>query len=235
MNFHSNIAIIPARGGSQRILRKNIKEFCGKPIIAYSIEMALRSGLFERVIVSTDDYEIADVAREYDAEVPFMRPEHLSDDFTGTGTVFLHALEWLKEREEIYDYACCIYATAPFIQMKYLKEGLNAISNCLANSSFTVTSYPSPIFRSLKINSEGYVEMFWPEYKMKRSQDLPSAYHDAGQFYWVKCQKFIEERSIWSKKSIPIILPRYLVHDIDTEEDWITAELMYQALRDSAN
>ncbi len=151
------IAIIPARGGSKRIPRKNIKDFYGKPLIAYSIQAALESKLFDKVIVSTDDEEIANIAKKYGAEVPFIRPKELSDDFTGTGDVVNHALEWLKEKGETFEYACTIYATAPLLQPKYLIEGYNALKNSTAINAFSATSMPFPIQRTFKVNDEGDV------------------------------------------------------------------------------
>lgn len=224
-----NIAIIPARGGSKRIPRKNIKEFCGKPMIAYSIDAALQSGLFDTILVSTDDEEIADVARHYGADVPFIRPDALSDDFTGTGAVVQHALEWSKEHGKLYDYACTIYATAPMLQPHYLIEGFEKLRESNAINAFSVTSMPFPIQRTFKITSEGRCEMFTPEYFHTRSQDLEEAYQDAGQFYWKDLRKKTKE-IMFGKESMPIILPRHLVQDIDTPEDWIRAEFMYKAL-----
>jgi len=227
----NSICIIPARGGSKRIPRKNIKDFCGKPIIAYSIEVARQSGLFKKIVVSTDDEQIADVAKAYGAEVPFIRPSRLSDDIVGTSKVFLHALEWLEEHGISAEFACCIYATAPLLQVQYLLAGRDALKHGSANTAISVTSYPYSIFRSLKIDGKGYAEMFWPEYRKKRSQDMPEAYHDAGQFYWVRLINFILEPNLLGKQTKAIILPRWQVQDIDTQEDWTHAELLYQILR----
>jgi pseudaminic acid cytidylyltransferase len=224
------VAIIPARGGSKRIPRKNIKEFHGKPLIAYSIEVALSSQLFDKVIVSTDDDEIAEIARKYGAEVPFLRPKELSDDFTGTGDVIDHTLTWLEEHGERYDYVCTIYATAPFLQKAYLIEGYEKLKSSDAVNAFSVTSMPFPIQRTFKVTEEGRCEMFWPEYYMSRSQDLEEAYQDAGQFYWTKVGEKSDE-VMFGKDSIPVILPRYLVQDIDTLEDWQRAEFMYEAIQ----
>jgi len=224
-----NIAIIPARGGSKRIPRKNIKKFCGKPIIAYSIETAKASGLFDKIIVSTDDEEIAEVAKKYGAEIPFMRPRELSDDFTGTNAVVKHALEWLMGQGEIIEYACCIYATAPFIQVECLKEGYEKLVSSGKNYVFTVTSFEFPIQRALRLNNNGEVEPFFPEHILSRSQDLEEAYHDAGQFYWGKVEAYLRNAPLFSPASLPLILPKHLVQDIDTVEDWRRAELMYQA------
>ena len=223
------VAIIPARGGSKRIPRKNIKDFFGKPLIAYSIETALKSNLFEKVIVSTDDEEIGKIAIKYGAVVPFLRPKELSDDFTGTGAVIEHTINFLKEQGENYDFICTIYATAPFLQEKYLIEGFEKLKDSNARNAFSCTSMPFPIQRTFKIASNGRCEMFYPENFSKRSQDLEEAYQDAGQFYWTNLNVKSTD-IIFGKDSIPIVLPRYLVQDIDTLEDWIRAEYMYEAI-----
>ena len=223
------IAIIPARGGSKRIPRKNIKDFFGKPLIAYTIEAALASNLFDKVIVSTDDEEIATVSKQYGAQVPFLRPKELSDDFTITQDVIDHALEFLEKQGEKYDYCCTIYATAPLLQKKYLIEGLNKLQNSDALNAFSVTSMPSAIQRTFKITQNERCEMFWPQNFKKRSQDLEEAYCDAGQFYWTKLAEKSDE-IMFGKNSVPIILPRYLVQDIDTSEDWQIAEYMYEVI-----
>lgn len=225
----SNIAIIPARGGSKRIPKKNIKLFCDKPLIAYSIETALKSSLFKKVVVSTDSEEIAEVAKKYGAEVPFMRPKELSDDYSSSGEAVNHAVEFLKKRGEVFRYVCTIYATAPFLKPEYLKKGLDLLKSSDAKMSFSVTSMPYPIQRTFKITPEGRCQMFWPENFPKRSQDLEEAYHDAGQFYWVDTTKKLYDVPFGSQ-SIPVVLPRYLVQDIDTMEDFKRAELMYKAL-----
>jgi pseudaminic acid cytidylyltransferase len=229
------VAIIPARGGSRRIPGKNIKRFAGKPIIAYSISAAKKSGLFRRIIVSTDSEQIASVAREYGSEVPFRRPAELSDDFTETSAVILHSLSWLKENDAQPDYFCCIYATAPFIQVNCIKEGFSRLRQEDAVSAFSVTSFAYPILRALKTDNSGCLKMFWPEHETTRSNDLPEAYHDAGQFYWAHTKRFLEEKTFFSSKAIPIMLPRQLVQDIDTPEDWEVAEHMYKALKNSEN
>ena len=223
------IAIIPARGGSKRIPRKNIKLFHGKPLIAYSIEAALKSELFDKVIVTTDDEEIASIAKKYGAEVPFIRPKELSDDFTNTKDVIDHALSYFEERGEKYDYECTICATAPLLQPKYLIEGFVALKNSDAINAFSATTMPFPIQRTFKLDKNGRCEMFWPQNYQTRSQDLEEAYQDAGQFYWTKLGKTSNE-IMFSKDSIPVILPRHLVQDIDTLEDWERAELMYEVL-----
>jgi|APSaa5957512535_1039671.scaffolds.fasta_scaffold67175_2 pseudaminic acid cytidylyltransferase len=229
-SIRMNICIIPARGGSKRIHKKNIKFFLGKPIIAYSIETALNSKLFDKVIVSTDDENIAKVAKEYGAEVPFIRPEKLSDDFTSTNCVVKHAINWFLERDIEINYVCCIYATAPFVKATYLRQGLESLSDSNQLFAFSVTSFPFPIQRAIKINN-GKISMFYPEHTLTRSQDLDEAYHDAGQFYWGRSQAFLDEIGMFSEDSIPVVLPRYLVQDIDTLEDWKRAELMYKILK----
>ncbi|MDD3854504.1 MAG: pseudaminic acid cytidylyltransferase [Sulfurimonas sp. RIFOXYC2_FULL_36_7] len=223
------IAIIPARGGSKRIPRKNIKLFHGKPLIAYSIEAALKSELFDKVIVTTDDEEIASIAKKYGADVPFIRPKELSDDFTNTKDVIDHALKYFQERGERYEYECTIYATAPLLQPKYLMEGFVALKNSDAINAFSATTMPFPIQRTFKLDKNGRCEMFWPQNYQTRSQDLEEAYQDAGQFYWTKLDKTSNE-IMFGKDSIPIILPRHLVQDIDTLEDWERAEFMYKAV-----
>jgi pseudaminic acid cytidylyltransferase len=226
-----SVAIIPARGGSKRIPRKNIKLFHGKPLIAYSIETALKAGVFDKVIVSTDDEEIAAVAKSYGAEVPFLRPKELSDDFSGTQDVVDHALQWLKKHGEKYDFACTIYATAPLLQADFLREGLEALQHSDAVNAFSATSMPFPIQRTFRINENGRCEMFFPEHYGTRSQDIEEAYQDAGQFYWTRLDR-ISDKMMFDTDSIPIILPRYFVQDIDTPEDWKRAEIMYQVIKE---
>lgn len=224
-----NLAVIPARGGSKRIPGKNSKMFCGKPLIAYSIEAAKNSGLFEKIVVSTDSEEIAHIAKDYGAEIPFLRPDDLSDDFTGTGPVVRHAIKEMQARGTNPHYTCCIYATAPFIQVSALQEGFERLtSNRLKHFTFSVSSFPFPIQRALKMQNGG-VFPFYPQDIPKRSQDLEEAYHDAGQFYWGTSEAFLKGIPTFSETSIPIVLPRHLVQDIDTLEDWVRAELMYKA------
>ncbi len=228
------LAVIPARGGSKRIPRKNIKPFCGKPMIAWSIEAALHSGCFDKVIVSTDDAEIAEVAKQWEAEVPFMRPAALADDHTGTIPVVRQAIDWFRQRGKSPTEACCIYATAPFIQADDLRRGLDLLLANDCNYAFSVTSYPFPIQRAIRITDLGRVEMFYPEQFNTRSQDLEEAWHDAGQFYWGRAQVWIEERVVFTPASVPVPLPRHRVQDIDTPEDWLRAEWMFKAMRGGA-
>lgn len=221
-----NIAIIPARGGSKRIPRKNIKPFCGKPMIAWSIEAAKSSGLFDRIIVSTDDAEIAEVARQWGAEVPFMRPEELSNDHAGTTSVIAHATQWALDEGLDVTAVCCIYATAPFIQTEDIKRGWDALNAGDWDYAFTVTDFAAPIFRSFKQTTEDGIEMFFPEHFDTRSQDLPVALHDAGQFYWGRPAAWLEGKRIFDRCSKPVMIPRWRVQDIDTPEDWERAEIL---------
>lgn len=227
-----NIAIIPARGGSKRIPRKNIRNFCGKPMIAWSVEAALASGCFDRVIVSTDDSEIASVATEFGAEAPFLRPAELSDDYSGTLPVIAHAVNWLKSEGTAPKAVCCLYATAPFVQPADLLAGLKALQQQQADYAFSVTSYAFPIQRALRI-SEGKIEMFNPEHFNTRSQDLEEAWHDAGQFYWGQTEAWVTQKAIFSHSAVPVFLPRHRVQDIDTLEDWIRAEWLFKAMQEA--
>lgn len=226
------IAIIPARGGSKRIERKNIKLFHGLPIIAYSIRTALACGLFERVIVTTDDEEIAHVARQFGAQVPFMRPAALSDDHAGTMEVVQHALQALDGADTIPEFACCIYATAPFLQSRYLRDGLQQLrANPEKSFAFSVTTFDFPVQRALRVTADGAVDALYPEYRLVRSQDLEAAWHDAGQFYWGRCESWRRGDTLFSPVALPVALPRHLVQDIDTLEDWQRAEWIYAALK----
>ena len=224
------LCVIPARGGSKRIPRKNVKNFCGKPIIAWSIEAAMGSGCFDKIIVSTDDSEIGNVAENYGAEVPFLRPAELSDDFTGTVPVIRHAIDWVQANKGAVEYACCIYATAPFVSTQDLVIGCDLIKRQKLDYVFSVTSYGFPIQRAIRITESGTVAMFNPEYFAARSQDLTEAWHDAGQFYWGTAEAWCAERTIFSERSAPVVLPRYRVQDIDSAEDWVRAEWLFRAL-----
>lgn len=228
------LAVIPARGGSKRIPRKNIRPFGGKPMIAWSIEAALQSGCFDQVVVSTDDAEIADVARAHGAAVPFMRPAELSDDHTGTIPVIRHAIEWFQRQGTAPEKVCCIYATAPFVRVEDIRQGLDVLGSTGCDYAFSVTSYAFPIQRALRLTATGRVEMFHPEHFNTRSQDLEEAYHDAGQFYWGRSSAWQAGRPIFSPAAAPVILPRHRVQDIDTPEDWERAEWMFKAMREAA-
>jgi N-acylneuraminate cytidylyltransferase len=223
-----NVCIIPARGGSKRIPRKNIKEFCGKPIIAYPIEAARQSGLFDKIIVSTDDGEIAEVAASFGAEVPFMRPKELSDDFTGTTPVVAHAIRELENGGLDVDIVCCVYATSAFLTPKLLQDGFDALTEG-KEYSFSIAEFEALIFRSFKLLENGGVEMFFPEYFSARSQDLPSAYHDAAQFYFGRKSAFLNNLPIFAPHSAAVKIDRRFVQDIDTPEDWEIAERIYKA------
>lgn len=229
----SKLAVIPARGGSKRIPRKNIKAFDGKPMIAWSIEAAFASGCFDEVWVSTDDQEIAEVATEYGATVPFVRPENLSDDHATTIDVMAHAVGAYTERHEVLpEYVCCIYATAPFIRARDIQEGLQLLQgNSDFSFAFSATTYPFPIQRAIRIDDAGRVTMFDPEQFTTRSQDLEEAYHDVGQFYWGRAEAWLHKQNIFSEQSKLVLLPRYRVQDIDTPEDWERAELLSKALK----
>lgn len=225
-----NIAVIPARGGSKRIPRKNVKPFLGRPIIAWSIDAARAAGVFDAVLVSTDDDEIAAVAERCGAEAPFRRPAELADDFAPTLPVVAHAIRWFEEQRGPVDLACCIYATAPFLQPEFLLAGFDVLAaNADVEFAFSVTSFAFPIFRAIKLNDDGTVGMHWPENELKRSQDLPAAWHDAGQFYWGRNAAFQKHLGPFSARSLPIVLPRHVVQDIDTEEDWELAESIFAA------
>jgi len=223
-----NLAIIPARGGSKRIPHKNIKKFLGKPIIAYSIEIAIESGLFDKVMVSTDDEEIANVALKYGAKVPFIRSLSNSDDNATIADVINEVLDFYESKHELPSIICCLFATAPFITKNMLIHGYNKIVKENFSSSFTIQKFDYPILRALKKNKNGYLEMIWKEHLNTRSQDLPPAYHDAGQFYFAKVNSFLEEGTFFTKKSTGIELSNVEAIDIDTEEDWKFAEQLFK-------
>lgn len=225
------VCVIPARGGSKRIPRKNIKLFYGQPIISFSIKTAIESDCFDRVIVSTDDKEIAHIAESYGAEVPFVRPANLSDDHTSTISVMEHAVNWMKTNVGDVEFVCCLYPTAPFTQINDLKHGFELLESKKVNYAFSATSFVFPIQRAFKINSDGGIEMFAPQNFMTRSQDLEEGWHDAGQFYWGKADAWTEKKIIFDNDSVVVKLPRYRVQDIDTEEDWIRAEWIYRAMK----
>ena len=224
------LAVIPARGGSKRIPRKNIKSFGGRPMIEWSMQAAQDAGVFDRIIVSTDDPEIASVARGCGAEVPFMRPAELSDDHTGTIPVIEHAINWHVTQGFDPKQVCCIYATAPFILGDDIQRGMEILEQSGADFAFSVTSFAFPIQRAIKLRSDGRMEMFDPAHFQTRSQDLREAYHDAGQFYWGTQNAWLSGTPIFGPGSVPVVLPRYRVQDIDTPEDWEQAEALMQAL-----
>lgn len=223
------LAVIPARGGSKRIPRKNVKPFCGRPIIEWSIEAALESACFDRVLVSTDDPEIAEQARRSGAEAPFVRPAELSDDHTGTIPVVRHAVQWQTVNGARAEWVCCIYATAPFLRSSDLRRGFETLSGSGADFAFSVTKYPFPIQRAVRLDARGRVEMFQPEAFNVRSQDLEEAYHDAAQFYWGRADAWLTAGTIFGPQSCAVVLPAHRVQDIDTPEDWTRAEWMFRA------
>lgn len=223
------LAIIPARGGSKRIPRKNCKDFLGKPIIAYSIEAALRSNLFDEVMVSTDDEEIAAIAVQFGATVPFMRSVETSNDYATTMDVLNEVVAKYKDLALIFDYVCCIYGTAPLISVDDLVKGFDLLIAKSYSSVFPVVAFSYPIWRGLKQNEEGQISMVWPEHLNSRSQDLPQVYHDAGQWYWYMPQKI--QSSLFTDNSGSVILDESLVQDIDTDTDWILAEMKYNLIK----
>jgi N-acylneuraminate cytidylyltransferase len=225
-----NVAVITARGGSKRIPGKNIKLFRGKPIIAYSIETALQSGLFDMVMVSTDNKEIADVAKKYGAEIPFFRSEVNSNDYSVTADVIAEVIHQLHGIEKKFDNVCCIYPTAPFISKESLREAFILLKEKKHHTVFPVCQFSYPILRALKINDDGKVEMLWPENINKRSQDLEPTFHDAGQFYWINITAFLKEPKIFTPNSGAIVLSEIQVQDIDNETDWKIAELKHSLL-----
>ncbi|MFV2053243.1 pseudaminic acid cytidylyltransferase [Aliiroseovarius sp. YM-037] len=223
-----SICLIPARGGSKRIPRKNIKDFCGKPMIGWSIEAARRAGCFDRIIISTDDAEIADVAKTFGAEVPFMRPDELANDFATTQAVIHHAIEWLEAEGGAPNALCCLYATAPFVRAEDISDAADLLTD--ADYVIPVTSFAFPIQRAVKLTPNGRLAMFDPDQYKTRSQDLEEAYHDAGQFYWGKTNAWRDAVPPFGEGTKPLVLPRSRVQDIDTPEDWEQAEAMFRAL-----
>lgn len=222
--------MIPARGGSKRIPRKNIKEFCGKPMIAWSILAAQKSALFDRIIVSTDDTEIAEVARAWGAETPFLRPPELSDDYAGTTEVIAHATRWFEQQGEAPSAVCCIYATAPLIQANDLVLGLELLESGDWAYVFSVSEFSSPVYRAFRELPEGGIDMIFPDFFSTRSQDLPKALHDAGQFYWGRPSAWTKGLRIFDRHSMPLILPSWRVQDIDSKDDWARAEMVFKNL-----
>lgn len=224
------IAVITARGGSKRIPKKNIKEFCGVPIIAYSIKTALNSGLFDEVMVSTDSYEIAEVARKFGASVPFMRSAANSDDYATTEDVILEVLQQYKELGAEYDYVCCIYPTAPFVTEEAFADAMQKMEMHEPSVVIPVVQFSYPPQRCFVIDDNGYARFKYPQYVKTRSQDLEKQYHDAGQFYIYNAKKLIESEGIIEDDFMPVIMPEIMVQDIDTEEDWNIAEMKYKII-----
>lgn len=228
------IAVIPARGGSKRIPRKNVRVFGGKPMIAWSIEAAQRSRLFDHILVSTDDSETTDVANRWGAETPFVRPSSISDDHTGTTEVIAHATRWAIDNGWPLTAVCCIYATAPLLDPNDLERGINALEAGRWAYAFSVTDYAYPVFRAMRQHPEGGLEMIFPEHFSTRTQDLPSALHDAAQFYWGRPQAWVKAERIFDRHSVPVHIPRSRVLDIDTEEDWQLAERLFYTMGKAA-
>ena len=227
------VCIIPARGGSKRIPRKNIRLFRGQPMIAWSIQAAVTSGCFDQVIVSTDDHEIAAVAEGFGATVPFLRPAELANDFAGTADVVVHAIEQLMPEYGSPLLVCCLYATAPFVRPEDLRSGHALwLAQEQSRPVFTAATYPFPIQRAFVIKDDGVAEMLQPDCYQMRSQDLPECFHDAGQFYWADDAQWMGSPQ-FSNGTVPLILPRWRVQDVDTEEDWRQAELLHQLIDDS--
>ena len=225
------LAIIPARGGSKRILRKNIRDFIGKPIIAYSIQAALESNLFDEVMVSTDDNEIARIAQQFGAKVPFMRSGENSNDYATTMDVIDEVLEtYLKKLKQKFKFVCCIYPTAPLIQINHLEEGLGKLKENNLTSVSPIVAYSSPVWRGLEIQGDGKIKMIWPEYLNSRSQDLKKVYHDAGQWYWFNTDHLKDW--IWPNNTGSVILSEEIVQDIDSITDWKLAEMKYKLLNE---
>lgn len=222
------IAVIPARGGSKRIPMKNIRSFCGLPMIGHTINLVKSLGLFDEVIVSTDSQEIADVALSYHAQVPFLRPEELSGDFVGTAPVMSHAVRYLQRKYQDLEAVCCIYATAALMSKEDLASGLIHLNQTGVNFAFSAGRFPSAVYRGFSINENGGVQMLFPLHSDTRSQDLPVTYFDAGQFYWGKPQAFEQELPIFKDYSRIIQVPRWRCQDIDTEDDWAFAEYLWR-------
>lgn len=222
------IAVIPARGGSKRIPRKNIRIFAGKPMIAHAIDAAKASGLFDHIVVSTDDQEIAGVARQHGAETPFIRPPELADDFTPTVPVIAHAITTCRAQGWPIEYACGIYPGVPFLMVKDLVQTLELLSTCDAAYAFPVTEFPSAIQRALRRLPDGRMTPFNPDFELTRTQDLEPSYHDAGQFYWGKAQSWLTNNRVHAS-GVGLVIPSWRVVDIDTLADWERAELLYAA------
>lgn len=231
MEHKNTLAVITARGGSKRIPGKNIKEFCGKPIIEYSIEAALQSGVFDEVMVSTDDTKIAEIARGAGAVVPFLRSEQNAGDMAATHEVILEVLREYEKRGTAFTYVCCIYPTAPFLTAEKLRESFEDLVNSGADGVVPVVAYSFPPQRCFVLR-EGRVAYKWPENRLKRSQDLERYYHDCGQFYWLKVEAFFVEQSMVLKDTVPYVMDELEVQDIDTPEDWALAEAKFGLLRE---
>lgn len=225
------VAVIPARGGSKRIPRKNIKPFAGRPMIAWSISAAVDSGCFDRVLVSSDDPEIIEIAKAEGAEAPFVRPAGISGDHATTVDVIAHALRWLEDSGRPATLGCCIYATSPMLMAEDLRAGLDLISGSELDYVISATRYSYPIQRALTLDASQRVGMAQPEYINARSQDLPPRYHDAALFYWGQAASWQQAKAVFTARTAAVIIPEHRCQDIDTPDDWIAAELKFAALR----
>ena len=225
-----NLILIPARGGSKRIPKKNIKLFNGRPIIEWSIEQALKTNTFNKVVVSTDDEEIAMISKLAGAEVPFIRPKEFSSDFATTSEVVQHSIRWFQKKGILFEYVCCLYPTSPFVKSSFLSNALNELKNC-KKEVFVISaaSYASPIQRAFYIDENGFSKMFDKNSFELRTQDLKKAYHDAAQFYLASSKTWLNQKNIFDN-SKPFLLPRLFVQDIDTLEDWEDAEIIFEVL-----
>jgi len=225
------LCVIPARGGSKRIPRKNIRSFCGKPMIAWSIEAAQRTGLFDRIVVSTDDGEIAAIARQWGAEAPFMRPAELSGDHTPIVPVVRHGLQWAESTGTPVERVCALFATAPLVTPALIRSGHDElVAHPDTEFVFSAARFSFPIFRAIELQPDGMARMFWPENELRRSQDLPTAYHEAGQFFWATRAALLAHDGLYRARSRVVLVPAERVQDIDTEEDWARAEVLAQHL-----
>lgn len=225
------VAIIPARGGSKRIPRKNVKEFCGRPILSYSIDAAKDSGLFDEIMVSTDDKEIAAIAATYGANVPFFRSTNSASDYATTTDVLLEVIRTYQERGSNFTWLCCIYPTAPFVTAEKLKRAFKQLNESDADALIPVVPFSYPPLRGLIVREER-ASMKWPEYTFTRSQDLETIYHDCGQFYFIRTDTLIREKNLLCEKLIPMAVSELEVQDIDNETDWELAELKFRLLKD---
>lgn len=234
-SISKTIAIIPARGGSKRIPRKNIKLFLGKPIIAYSIEEAIKSNLFDEVMVSTDDQEIAEIAKQYGAKVPFLRTAKNANDFASTVDVIIEVIDSYKSQNISFDNICCIYPTAPFVSIQKLRKSLELLENKGLDTVFPVIQYSFPVQRAMRVFEENLIRMIEPEHMSTRSQDLEPTYHDSGQFYWLKTDRILVHKKLWTDRTGFIEINELEAQDIDTETDWKIAELKYKMMFDGEN
>ena len=229
--MNKTIAIITARGGSKRIHRKNIKDFFGQPMIKYAIDAALKSKIFDTVMVSTDDEEIAEISKKCGAEIPFMRSEETSNDFATTNDVLIEVIKKYKEKDVIFDNICCIYPCVPLLKDDVLKDAYNTFINSNSDALMPVVKYSYPIQRALRISNNNFLNYAYPENKLKRSQDLETMYHDVGMFYFIKASVFLKEKTLLPLKTSSFIMNELYVQDIDTIDDWNIAELKYKLLQ----